>query len=163
MNAVQACLDDHTSWDRRLNGKIGVRVHDNIQTCQVARISPKSIETRAIKTQADYIKEDLRPAIELLVSHEKLRMIEVTKLRAENEKKTQEHSGGKKRKQDEAEIQQAAKKRKQDADKELDDFVDDLENLRKLVNEKVGTVDMEIRKRFHKLEGKILELMTAEI
>ncbi|CAD0098449.1 unnamed protein product [Aureobasidium mustum] len=78
MDAVQACLDDYTSWDRRLDGKIGVRVHDNVQTCQVARISPRSIETRPIKTQADYIKEDLRPAIELLVSHEKMRMAELT-------------------------------------------------------------------------------------
>lgn len=163
MNAVQAGLDDFTSWDRRLNGKIGVRVHESIHTCHIARISPRSLELRPIKSQTVYIKEDLQPAIDLLVSHEEMRMKELTKLRAENVKKAEIQANGKKRKQEEeAEIQQVIKKRKQATDKELDAFVDDLQELRKLVNEKMVTVDIEIRKRFHKLEGKILELMAAE-
>ncbi|KAG9852797.1 hypothetical protein KCU98_g11406, partial [Aureobasidium melanogenum] len=164
MNAVQACLDDFTSWDRRLNGKISVRVHESVQSCHVARISPRSLEGRPIKTQAAYIKEDLQPAIDLLVSHEEMRMAELTKFRAENGKKSEIKADGKKRKQEDGlEMRQATKKMKQDTDKEVDAFVDDLQDLRKLVNEKTGAVDIEIRKRFHKLEGKILELMTTEI
>lgn len=164
MNAVQAYLDDFTSWDRRLNGKISMRVHESIQACHVARISPRSLELRPIKSQTIYIKEDLQPAIDLLVSHEEMRMKELTKLRAEKAKKSESQGNGKKRKQEDgAETQQAIKKRKQDTDKKLDGFVDDLQDLRKLVNDKMATVDIEIRKRFHKLEGKILELMTAEI
>ncbi|KAG9602285.1 hypothetical protein KCU77_g2443, partial [Aureobasidium melanogenum] len=161
MNAVQACLDDFTSWDRRLNGKI---IHESIQICHVARISPRSLEGRPVKAQAAYIKEDLQSAIDLLVSHEKMRMAELTKLRAENAKESDIKTDGKKRKQeDELEVQQATKKRKQDIGKELEAFVDELGDLRKLVNEKMSTVDIEIRKRFHKLEGKILELMAGEI
>lgn len=162
MNAVQACLDDFTSWDRRLNGKIGVRVHESIQSCHVARISPRSLEDRPIKTQATYIKEDLQPAIDLLISHEKMRVEELTKLRAENAKKSK--TNGKKRKQeDDVETQQTTKKTKQDTDKELDAFVDDLQDLRKLIDEKMGTVNIEIRKQFHKLEGKILDLMAMDV
>lgn len=163
MNAVQAYLDDFTSWDRRVNGKIGVRVHESIQACQAARISPRSLELRPIKSKAIYVKEHLQPAIDLLVLHEEMRMKELTKLRAENAKKSElQRTETKRKREDEAEMQQAAKKRKQDTDKELDACVDDLQDLRKLVNEKMVTVDIEIRKRFHKLEGKILELMTAE-
>ncbi|KAK6003620.1 hypothetical protein QM012_009391 [Aureobasidium pullulans] len=165
MNAVQACLDDFTSWDRRMNDKIGVRVHESIQTCHVARICPRSLENRPMKSQALYIKKDLQPAIDLLVLHEMIRMAELTKLRAEKVKPLESEAGGRKRKQEEGEdavTQQAVKKRKQDADKELNVFVDDLQDLRKLVNEKMGTKDIEIRKQFHKLEGKVLELMTVD-
>ncbi|CAD0084951.1 unnamed protein product [Aureobasidium vineae] len=164
MNAVQACLDEHTSWDRHLNGKIGVRLHANVEACHVVRDNPRSIENRPMKSQSIYIKEDLQPAIDMLVSHEELRMEELTKLRAEIAKKSETQGANKKRKQeDQAGSQQAAKKRKQDNDKKLDAFVGELQALRKLVDKKMNTVDIEIRRRFHKLEGDILELMLAEL
>lgn len=75
MNAVQAHLDDFTSWDRRVDRSLAARVHEDVKACQVARISPRYIEAPRhifqLKTQADYIKHDLQSAIKMLVAYEK--------------------------------------------------------------------------------------------
>lgn len=96
-------------------------------------------------------------------------MYQHNKLRAANANATvntneSDQSNGRKRtREEDLEIQQAAKKRKQDTDKKLDTVVDELQSLRKLVHGKMETTDIETRQGFHKLEGKILELMAAEV
>ena len=173
MNAVQAHLDDFTSWDRRVDRSLAARVHEDVKACQVARISPRYIEAPRhifqLKTQADYIKHDLQPAIKMLVFHEKMGLDRLTKLRATNANFTvntnesDQSNGTKRNREEDLEIQQAAKKRKQDTDKKLDSVVDELQCLRRLVDGKMETTDIETRQGFHKLEGKILELMAAGI
>ena len=170
MNAVQTHLDQFTSWDRRINGNLAARIHADEKTCQVARINPRYVESRhtfQLKNEAEYVQKELEPAIALLVAHEKMRLEELIRLRAANANldtsQSEPQTNGKKRKQEEdLEIQQAAKKRTQDTDKQLDALVDETQSLRKLVNEKTKTVDIEIRKGFHNLEGQILELMGSE-
>jgi len=184
MNSVQAHLDDFTSWDRRNNGTVAARVHKDVKACQLARINPRST---AISTylmmigntyhrRVQYIENDLEPAIEQLIAHEKMRKEELAKLKAadgnadaaadekNNGDETElDQSNGKKRDREDDEIQRAAKKRKQNANEGLEALVDGLESLRRLINEKTQTADIEIRQEFHKLGGKILELMAAEI
>jgi len=138
MNAVQAHLDDLTSWDRRINGTIAVRVHKDHKICQVARINPRSIETRRIIKKPKYIKHELRPAIRLLVEHEQKSKTESIKPEPQNNDKKRTH-------EEDAEIHQAAKRRKQDPDKKLNTLVDKLQILRKLVDEKMRSVDIQIR------------------
>ncbi|THZ49915.1 hypothetical protein D6C90_03046 [Aureobasidium pullulans] len=163
MIVVQTCLDDFTSWDRRLNGKFGARVHEDMKLCQIARITPRAMKTTLQKAEALYIKEDLQPAMELLEDHERMRQIELTKLRANTAKQSETQVNNRKRKQeDEAESQSVIKKIKQEADQKLNNHVESLQALRKLVNEKLGAADIEVSKRFHALERDILELMAAE-
>lgn len=155
MNAVQAHLDESTSWDRRLNGTIALRVHKEPKDCQAARIFPRSTETRRLIKKPKYIKDELQPAIRLLVEHEQKSK--------KDSIKPEPHDNDKKRtREEDAEIHQAAKRRKQDSDKKLTTLVDKLQLLRKLVDEKMGSVDIQIRQEFHKLEVDILELLTAE-
>ncbi|THZ16357.1 hypothetical protein D6C89_09298 [Aureobasidium pullulans] len=163
MIVVQTCLDDFTSWDRRLNGKFGARVHEDMKLCQIARITPRAMKTTLQKAEALYIKEDLQPAMDLLENHERMRQIELTKLRANTAKQSETQVNNRKRKQeDEAESQSVMKKIKQEADQKLNNHVESLQALRKLVNEKLGAADIEVSKRFHALERDILELMAAE-
>lgn len=176
MNAVQTCLDDFTSWDRRLNGKFGARVHEDMKLCQIARITPRAMKTVFQKAEALYIKEDLQPAVDLLENHERMReiedlldnpermrQIELTKLRANTAKQSETQANNRKRKQeDETESQSVIKKRKRETDQKLNLHVERLQALRKLVNEKLGAADIEVSKRFHALEGDILKLMAAE-
>ncbi|THW82670.1 hypothetical protein D6D15_10067 [Aureobasidium pullulans] len=163
MIVVQTCLDDFTSWDRRLNGKFGARVHEDMKLCQIARITPRAMKTTLQKAEALYIKEDLQPAMDLLENHERMRQIELTKLRANTAKQSETQVNNRKRKQeDEAESQSVIKKIKQEADQKLNNHVESLQALRKLVNEKLGAADIEVSKRFHALERNILELMAAE-
>ncbi|THW43078.1 hypothetical protein D6D21_05578 [Aureobasidium pullulans] len=163
MIVVQTCLDDFTSWDRRLNGKFGARVHEDMKLCQIARITPRAMKTTLQKAEALYIKEDLQPAMDLLENHERMRQIELTKLRANTAKQSETQVNNRKRKQeDEAESQSVIKKIKQEADQKLNNHVESLQALRKLVNEKLGAADVEVSKRFHALERDILELMAAE-
>jgi hypothetical protein len=165
MNAVQTHLDEHTSWDRRMNGTLAARFHADVKACQVARINPRSLNLPVTLFQENFIRDQLQPAIEELIAYEKMRTANLIKERAElaNANNSSPQTNGKKRKQEDEEIQQAAKKRKQETDKELEILVDELQSLGKLVNEKMETVDIEIRKGLHKLEGKILDLMTAGI
>ncbi|CAD0058535.1 unnamed protein product [Aureobasidium pullulans] len=162
MNAVQTCLDDFTSWDRRLNGKFGARVHEDMKLCQIARITPRAMKTTFQKAEALYIKEDLQPAVDLLENHERMTQIELAKLRANTAKQSETQVNNRKRKQEDETESQSVMKRKRETDQKLNNHVERLQALRKLVNEKLGAANIEVSKRFHALEGDILELMAAE-
>lgn len=157
MNAVQAHLDDLTSWDRRMDGTLAMRVHQDIKTCQIARINPRHIRAGRKLKKPKYIKEELEPAIKLLVDQEQIRKRDHIKPEPQENDEKRKHEED----DDDDETPPPTKKRKQDTDKELVIIVDDLQFLCKLVDGKMETVDVEVRQGFHKLEGKVLELMAV--
>lgn len=97
-----------------------------------------------MKAIGRYIEEDLQPAIDALVVTETRRQRAI---------------------QDEAEEVTAAKKRKreedQEANKKLKTIIDELHTLRESVDGKIGKMDVGIRRKFLKLESKILDRMVA--
>lgn len=158
-----------------------MRIHKEPETCQAARIFPRSNEARRLIKRPKYIKDELQPAIKLLISQEETRKKGPIKPELQHDEHDDGDDNGndndnnadnnddntksnKRRLEDvETENQQAAKKRKQDTDKELRSLVGELQSLRRFVDEQMVTPDLEIMQRFNKLEAEILELMAAEI
>lgn len=91
-----------------------------------------------------YIEEDLQPAIDALVRTEKRRQRAI-------QDKAQEVTAAKKRKREED----------QEVNKKLSTIIDGLHTLRESIDKKTGIVDVGIRRKFLKLESKILDKMIA--
>ncbi|THV79910.1 hypothetical protein D6D27_08881 [Aureobasidium pullulans] len=168
MNAVQSCLDDYTSWDRYTDGEIFVRIHMDKTSCTLARISLRATDTNKSKGLSKYYSNELEPAICKLVRQEEKRVQEMPESKSDTENEddseqeaNKEVGGAKRKREDQEDCPESAKKIKQEADQKCEGIIEGLHDLRDRVAQ-TGSNSIVIRRAFLKLEGDILELMAAE-
>jgi hypothetical protein len=172
MNAVQTHLEDFTSWDRFEDGTFAAFGHLDAKTCQVARICPRYSEFRhtvyQVKSQTDYVKDELLPAIDQLVAQEENRWDRSAALAKATAgfrpmQESEQQTLSNKRKQEQDDSERAAKKRKEDNDKICQVMMQELHAVRKRVDEKMTATKIEIDGDFDKFKDKILQLMVTEV
>jgi hypothetical protein len=167
MNCVQTDIDDLTSWDRRHNGTYVAHVHLNTRACQLARIGPGHLvyrdHTFALKSPSDFIKEEFRPALNLMIAQERRRVEELVKAGAAypSTHESEQQNTGKKRKHEEDSLEQTAKAWREYIRSNLDALHDELDGLREFVETKMGTIDGEIRKRSIDLLQKFIDMIAT--
>jgi hypothetical protein len=165
MNCVQTDIDDLTSWDRRHNGTYVAHVHPNTRACQLARIGPGHLvyrdHTLTLKSPSDFIKEEFRPALNLMIVQERRRVEKLVKAGAAHPSthESEQQNTGKKRKHEEDFLEQAAKAWREYIRSNLDAIHHELNGLREFVETKMGTVDAEIRKGFIDLGEKFIDMI----
>ena len=149
MNQVQSHLDRNTAWVRDLDAIFYFKTFKTVlgYEAKVHRVSKHEEQTDVpMKPVNTYVKEDLKPAIDALAERELAR-------RRAIQSKAQEVTAAKKRKREED----------QEVYKKLSTIIDGLHTLREIIDKKTGIIDVGIRRKFLKLESKILgEMVTSD-
>lgn len=169
MNAVQSHLSTNGIWDRD-HDDFRLTTFSSVLRYQ-AKITKSSIEEEQSKVPKKpidrYIKEHLQPAIDTLVRREERRRKAILD-------KAQEVTATEKRKREETELEMnkklaqeatEARKRKREEDEEteqdmngkLDAVMSELHTLRDTVDKEMGRIHSRVRRKFRKVERKILD------
>lgn len=165
MNAVQAHLDDFTSWDRLYNRTFTARSHLDPKTCQIARICPNHFGYRDHVPQmidtATFVRTELQLALMLLNFVEERRILGLARPRAANPDlvKSEQQMTGKEDEVEKTDSETVTRERKQDINAKLNVVADDLTALRESVQLKLGVADLLVTARFYDLGEKILKIM----